>query len=261
METRELGAGGPRVPVVGMGTWQTLDVRGHRDDVVAAALDSGATFLDTSPMYGEAQRVLAHGLEGRRDEAFVADKLWTSDDREAEAQARYSLDLYGRVDLFQVHNLVATAKRLDLLERLRDEGRVGVIGATHYSAAAFSDLAEVMRSGRIQAIQVPYNPRQREVEREILPLAEELGLGVVVMRPFGEGALLRREPPGAELEALGVDTWAQALLKWVLSDPRVTVAIPASSKPERVRANAAAGDGRWLDASQRAVIARLATTG
>ena len=106
MEKRELGRGGPLVPVVGMGTWQTLDVSGSRDEVVHAALDSGATFLDTSPMYGEAQRVLAHGLKGRRDEAFVADKLWTSDDAEAVEQARRALDWYGRVDLYQVHNLV-----------------------------------------------------------------------------------------------------------------------------------------------------------
>jgi diketogulonate reductase-like aldo/keto reductase len=259
MEKRELGRGGPQVPVVGMGTWQTLDVGGARDDVVHAALEAGASFLDTSPMYGEAQRVLAHGLEGRRDEAFVADKLWTSDDAEAERQAQRALDWYGRVDLYQVHNLVGWRARLDLLEKLRDEGRVGVIGATHYSARAFGELAEVMRTGRIGAIQIPYNPRQREVEREVLPLAEELGIGVVVMRPFGEGALVRRSPAQAELDALGVRSWPEALLKWGLSDPRITVAIPASSKPERVRANAAAGDGPWLDEDQREHVARLAS--
>jgi aryl-alcohol dehydrogenase-like predicted oxidoreductase len=252
METRELGAGGPRVPVVGMGTWQTLDVRGDRDDVVHAALDAGSTFLDTSPMYGEAPRVLAHGLEGRRDEAFVADKLWTPDDAKAERQAERALNWFGRVDLYQVHNLVKTSARLSLLERLKEEGKVGVIGATHYSASAFDELAEVMRSGRIQAIQIPYNPRQREVEKEILPLAEELGIGVVVMRPFAEGALVRRQ---TEFEGL---TWPQALLKWVLSDPRITVAIPATSKPERVHENAAAGDGAWFDDDQRAHVARLA---
>jgi aryl-alcohol dehydrogenase-like predicted oxidoreductase len=252
METRELGAGGPQVPVVGMGTWQTLDVSGDRDDVVHAALDAGSTFLDTSPMYGQAPRVLAHGLEGRRDEAFVADKLWTPDDAEAERQAERALNWFGRVDLYQVHNLVSTPARLALLERLKEEGKVGVIGATHYNASAFDELAAVMRSGRIQAIQIPYNPLQREVEREILPLAEELGLGVVVMRPFAEGALVRRQP---EFEGL---TWPQALLKWVLSDPRVTVAIPATSKPERVFENAAAGDGAWFDDDQRAHVARLA---
>jgi diketogulonate reductase-like aldo/keto reductase len=258
MEQRELGAGGPLVCAVGMGTWQTLDVPGHRNDVVEAALDSGSTFLDTSPMYGEAERVLAEGLDGRRDEAFVADKLWTPDDGEAEAQATRALDWYGRVDFYQVHNLVAWRKRLTLLERLRDEDRVGTIGATHYNPSAFGELAEVMRSGRITAIQIPYNPVEREVEREILPLAEELGLGVVVMRPLGAGALVSRSPPAADLAPLGVETWAQALLKWVLSDPRITVAIPASSKAERVRANAAAGDPPWFDSDQRALVARLA---
>src|SRR3954447_13749731 len=254
MERRELGRGGPQVSVVGMGTWQTLDVRGERDDLVHAALDAGATFLDTSPMYGQAQRVLAHGLQGRREEAFVADKLWTPDDAEAERQAERALDWYGRVDLYQVHNLVGWRARLDLLERLRDEGRVGVIGATHYAASAFGELAEVMRTGRIRAVQVPYNPVQRQVEREILPLAEELGIGVVVMRPFGEGSLVRREPNGFSLDGL---SWPHALLKWGLSDPRVTVAIPASSKVERVRANAAAGAAPWLDPEQREYVARL----
>jgi aryl-alcohol dehydrogenase-like predicted oxidoreductase len=246
METRELGRGGPRVPVVGMGTWQTLDVRGTRDDLVHAALDAGSTLIDTSPMYGEAQRVLAHGLEGRRSEAFVADKLWTPDDAEAQRQAARALDWYGRVDLYQVHNLVGWRARLDLLERLKADGKVGVIGATHYSPSAFDELATVMRSGRIGAIQIPYNPVERDVEREILPLAEELGLGVLVMRPLGAGRLVDRVS-------------ADELLKWVLSDPRVTAAIPASSKAERIRSNAAAGDGPWLDADEREAIARRAT--
>src|SRR3954454_534426 len=124
MEHRQLGAGGPEVSVVGMGTWQTLDVPEGRDDVVTAALDAGSTFLDSSPMYGGAERTVAQGLGDRRDEAFVATKLWTADDAEAERQAERALRWYGRVDLYQVHNLLGTDKRLDLLERLRDEGRV-----------------------------------------------------------------------------------------------------------------------------------------
>ena len=258
MQQRELGAGGPRVSVVGMGTWRTLDLPEGRADVVAAALDAGSTFVDSSPMYGHAERALAEGLGDRRGEAFVATKLWTPDDAEAERQAERAIAWYGgRVDLYQVHNLVGTGRRLDLLERLRGQGKVGCIGATHYSASAFGELASVMRSGRIDAIQIPYSPRQREVEREILPLAEELGIGVVVMRPLGEGALVRNAPPRAELEALGVETWPQALIKWAISDPRVTVAIPASSKAERVTSNARAGDPPFFDSDQRERVSRL----
>jgi aryl-alcohol dehydrogenase-like predicted oxidoreductase len=266
MERRALGAGGPEVPVVGLGTWQTLDVRGaaaeaSAHEVVAAALDAGATFVDTSPMYGEAERVLAGGLGARREQAFVADKIWTPDARTGEAQARAALAWYGRIDLYQVHNLVNTRAHLDLLERLRGEGRVGHIGATHYSASAFGDLAAVMRSGRIDAIQIPYNPHEREVEREILPLAAELGLGVVVMRPLGGGGLVRRAPAERDLAPLagfGVRTWSQALIKWAMSDARCTVAIPATSRAERARENAAAGEPPWLGPDERALVARLA---
>jgi aryl-alcohol dehydrogenase-like predicted oxidoreductase len=262
MEKREI-AGEP-LPVVGMGTWQTLDARGAAAEanahaVVQSALGAHVRVFDSSPMYGEAERVLAAGLEGRRDKAYVATKIWTPDPAEGRRQAERALAWYGgRVDLYQVHNLVSTAAHLDMLERLRDEGHVRHIGATHYSASAFGELARVMRGGRLDAIQIPYNPHEREVEAEILPLADELGLGVLVMRPLGGGRLARLNPPADALRELGVDTWAQALLKWVLSDPRCTVAIPATSRPERPAENAAAGKPPWFDAEQRALVSRLA---
>jgi aryl-alcohol dehydrogenase-like predicted oxidoreductase len=267
MELRALGDGGPRVPVVGMGTWRTFDVRGggaiERARLVTdAALAAGAKVLDSSPMYGAAEAVLGETLRDRRDEAFVATKVWSHDPEEGRRQASAALGFFGgRIDLLQVHNLAAWREQLDLIEELRSEGKVGLAGATHYSPSAFGELAEVMRTGRVQSIQVPYNPRERAVEREILPLAEELGIGVLVMRPFGEGSLMRRRPSPeqlAPLRELGVETWAQALLKWSLSDRRTTVAIPATSRPERMQENAAAGEPPWLGPDERALVERLA---
>ena len=248
-----------------MGTWRTLDVSGAdepaRHAVVHEALDAGCTVMDTSPMYGHAERVLADSLGDRRGEAFVATKVWTPDPREGRRQIDRALEWYGRVECYQLHNLVAWPNHLPVLEALRDDGRIGVIGATHYSAAAFGELAAVMRTGRIGMIQIPYNPREREVEREVLPLATELGLGVLVMRPLGGGPLAARTPSEADLAPLaefGVTTWAQALLKWALSDPRVTAVIPATSRPGRMTENAAAGSGPWFGRDERALVARLA---
>lgn len=268
METRALGHSGLNVPVIGMGTWRTFDVRGTEAEqnaarVVDRALDAGACFFDSSPMYGEAERVLGQALEGRRERALVATKVWTPSASEGRVQIDRALRFFGgRVDLYQVHNLVHWRAQLDELERRRRDGGVVAIGATHYSASAFGELAEVMKTGRISAIQIPYNPRQRDVERVILPLAADLGLGVVVMRPFAEGGLLRRFASEEELKPLapfGVRTWPQALLKWILSDVRCHVAIPATSRPERMNENAAAGDPPWFDAEQRAYVARLAS--
>jgi aryl-alcohol dehydrogenase-like predicted oxidoreductase len=267
MEHRALGDGGPELPVVGMGTWRTFDVRGSQGvaaarRVVDAALAAGVRVFDSSPMYGAAEEVLGAALEGRRDDAFVATKVWSHSPAEGRRQAERALRFFGgRVDLLQVHNLAAWPEQLALIEELRDSGRVGFAGATHYSPSAFAELARVMRTRRVQAVQVPYNPHERAVEREILPLATELGIGVLVMRPFGEGPLTRRPPEPAALEPLrelGVETWGQALLKWALSDPRCTVAIPATSRPERMTENAAAGDPPWLGPDERALVERLA---
>ncbi|MFL5734485.1 MAG: aldo/keto reductase [Chloroflexia bacterium] len=268
MDHRNLGRTSLRVPAVGMGTWQTFDVRGAsteraRREVVDAALDAGANFFDSSPMYGEAERVLGASLQGRREDALVATKVWTSSPAEGREQVERALAYFGgMVDLYQVHNLVAWPEQLALLEEMRAAGKVRAIGATHFSPSSFGELQTVMRTGRIEAIQVPYNPLEREVEREVLPLAANLGLGVVVMRPFAEGSLLRRPPSPRDLEplrAFGVTTWPQALLKWIVSDPRCHVTIPATSSPDRMRENAAAGNPPWFGPDERAYVARLAT--
>ena len=270
MERRPLGATGLDVPVVGMGTWRTFDVRGHDAEarcraVLDAAYDAGATLFDTSPMYGEAERVLAETMGARRDRAIVADKLWTTDDREATRQAQNALRWYGgRVDVYQVHNLVRLDARLALLRRLRDEGKVREVGATHYQHAAFPALLELVKSRAVDQIQIPYNARDRLAERELLPAAADHGVGVIVMRPFGEGSLLRHAPAPEALAPLapyGVRTWAQALLKFILSDERVSCAIPATSSPERMRENAEAGGEPWLDAEAREYVAGLTMNG
>jgi aryl-alcohol dehydrogenase-like predicted oxidoreductase len=267
MDTRPLGATGFQVPVIGMGTWRTFDVRGAAAEancraIAAAGHRAGVRFVDSSPMYGRAETVLANALGAHRAETIVATKVWAGSAAEGDAQIAHALSLFGgRVDLYQIHNLLSWRSHLDALEALRDQGAVGAIGATHYSASAFGELERVMRTGRITAIQIPYNPREREVERVVLPLAADLGLGVVIMRPFAEGGLVRRSPSAdalAPLAAYGVRTWAQALLKWGLSDPRCHVAIPATSNPARMTENAEAGRAPWFGPREREYVARLA---
>ena len=253
------------VPVVGMGTSTTYDVASvdeTRQRITTVALDAGATLVDSSPMYGAAERILGATLEARREEAIVATKVWTPDDGEAERQIDASLGFFGgHVEVFQIHNLVGWRTRLDQLERRRDRGELDVIGATHWQAGAFGELEDVMRTGRIGAVQVPYNPRQREVEARILPLAAELGLGVILMRPFAAGGLVGRAPSAGELAplaAFGVRTWPQALLVYGLSHPATSVSIPATSRPERMAENAAVGDGPWFGPDEKRLVERLA---
>ena len=256
MEERRLG------PVVGLGTWDTF---GGDERLARAVLDSplaaGARFVDSSPMYGQAERSLAAALEGRRDSAIVATKIWAPTVEEGRAQYADQLRWFDRVDVEQVHNLAAWKEHLPWLEDERDAGRIGRVGVTHYSPSAFGELAEAMGTRRFETVQLPYNPRERESERELLPLAEELGMAVIVMRPLGKGQLLRRPPDPRELEPLrdfGVETWAQALLKWALSDSRVDVVIPATRDPQHAVENATAGTPPWFGPEERRVVERLA---
>lgn len=256
MEERRLG------PVVGLGTWNSFkgDVA-LAHEVVGAALDAGTRCFDTSPMYGGAERGLGEALAARRDDALVLTKIWTPSADEARRQLADQLEWFGHVEIEQVHNLVAWEEHLPWLESERDAGRIGRIGVTHYSTSAFGELARTLHTKRFATLQVPLNPRERTCERELLPLAAELGVAVIVMRPFGEGALVARPPSATELAPLapfGVTTWPQALLKWALSDPRVDLVIPATSKPARTAENAAAGEPPWFGPDERALVERLA---
>ncbi|MBV8216972.1 MAG: aldo/keto reductase [Solirubrobacterales bacterium] len=243
MERRRFGRTGWEVPVIGLGTWQTFDVgRGQEDrarEVVEAVWTGGTRFFDSSPMYGRAEGVLGRALGGRRGDALVATKIWTSSEAEARSQFAAQLEFFGgRIDLEQVHNLVAWREHLDWMEDERAAGRIGFLGATHYASGAFDELEAVMRSGRIDAIQVPYNPLEREAERHILPLAAELDLGVIAMRPLGGGSLARRFD-------------AEELLKWTLADERVHVAIPGTASVAHARSNVAAGAPPWPASEER----------
>jgi diketogulonate reductase-like aldo/keto reductase len=267
MERRSLGGATAPVPVIGLGTWARLEAAaagGAVQSLIDGALDAGITVFDSSPMYGRAEALLSDALRTRRAEAFIATKIWTESAAKGQRQLDQAIDWFGPVELMQIHNLVAWRDHLPMLERARDEGRIGLIGATHYQESALGELEVVMRTGRIDAIQIPLNPHQRVAERRVLPLAEEMGLGVLVMRPLGSGPLVQHAPPAsalAPLAAFGVTTWAQALLKWGLSDERCTVSIPATSVVRRLDENAAAGRGPWFGPEERELVARLAGPG
>lgn len=258
MERRKLGKTGISVPVIGMGTWRTFDTSEDRRPLVKAAIEAGIDLFDSSPMYGRAEGVLAKAIEGQRDRVLIATKVWTNNPDEGRKQAEYALRLYGHVDVYQVHNLVNVPAQLALLEGLKKQGKVRAVGATHYLESAFHDMARLMASGRIEMIQIPYNPLRRAAEEELLPLAESMGLGVFVLSPLQDG-ILRRRPTRDELKELGVDTWAEAVLKWIASDRRVSTVLTATSKVEHLRESARAGNPPLFTEDQRELVVRIAT--
>jgi diketogulonate reductase-like aldo/keto reductase len=258
VEERKLG------PVVGLGTWNTFDTDASlAREVVAAALDAGTSVFDTSPMYRGAERSLGEALGERRGEAAIATKIWARSVDEGKEQFARQLEWYGgHVEVEQIHNLVLWREQLQWLEREHADGRIGKLGVTHYDEGMQSALAEALRTPKFQTLQIPYNPYERACERELLPLAAELGIAVIVMRPLGGGGGIVTRPPSddelAPLREFGIETWSQALLKWALSDERVDLVIPATSKPERTRQNAAAGSPPWFGPEERALVERLA---
>lgn len=256
MRTRPIPASGEALPVIGLGTYQGFDVApgsaayAQLPDVLRALFAAGGSVIDSSPMYGRAEATTGELLAaaGARSRAFLATKVWTRGGVEGRRQIDESLRLLraGPIDLMQVHNLLDWRTHLPALPELKAAGRIRYLGITHYHAGAYEELAAVMRAERFDFLQINYSLDEREAERRILPLAAERGMAVLINRPFGGGGLLRqlrdRPLPGWAAE-IGAASWAQLLLKFVLSQPAVTCAIPGTGRPGHMADNARAGAG------------------
>jgi diketogulonate reductase-like aldo/keto reductase len=256
------------LPMVGLGTWITFNVgrdvalRAECARVVQAFLDGGGRVIDSSPMYGSAQDVVGHALRtlGAAGRAFAADKVWTGDGEKGAAQIEASRQLWGvpRFALLQVHNLLNWQAHLPMLLRMKAEGRVGHVGITTSEGRRHAEFEQLMRTQPLDFVQFTYNPLDREAEQRLLPLAADRGIAVLVNRPFQQGGLTRRLarhplPPWAA-EA-GAESWAQLVLKFILSHPAVTCVIPATTQVAHVRENLAAARGALPDAALRRRIA------
>ncbi|MEJ8836009.1 aldo/keto reductase [Ramlibacter sp. AN1133] len=260
--TRAIPSSGEPIPRVGLGTWITFNVgndppaRAHCAQVLRAFFEAGGRLVDSSPMYGSSQGVVGEALRslGAQQRVFAADKVWTGADGAAQLEASRALWQLPRFDLLQVHNLLAWEKQLPLLHRMKDEGRVRYVGITTSEGRRHREFEQIMRNQRLDFVQFTYNLLDRDVEQRLLPVAAERGLAVLVNRPFQEGELLRRLqrfplPPWAG--EIGCTSWAQFALKFVISHPAVTCAIPATRRIDHVRENMAVARGPFPDAAMR----------
>ena len=256
MRTRPIPATGEALPVIGCGTYVGFDVAPGSAEyqrlpgVLQALFGAGGAVIDSSPMYGRAETVTGELLAaaGSHAKAFLATKVWTRGRAEGIRQMEESLRRLQveRLDLMQIHNLLDWKTHLATLREWKAAGRVRYLGVTHYTAGAYDALEAVMRAETLDFVQINYSADEREAERRILPLAAERGMAVIINRPFGGGGLLRRLrarplPPWAA--EIGATSWAQVLLKFVLSHPAVTCTIPGTSRPEHMADNALAGTG------------------
>ena len=263
--SKPIPSAGEGLPAVGLGSWITFNVGNDRiardacAQVMRAFFDSGGRLIDSSPMYGSSQEVIGYGLAKLNGppSLFSADKVWISSGARGPDQIEASRRLWGvpRFDLLQVHNLLSWEQHLRTLLDMKDAGRLRYVGVTTSEGRRHGDVERIIRAQRIDFVQVTYNILDRQVEERILPLARDRGIGVIVNRPFREGELLRkigRYPlPGWAAE-IGCTSWAQIILKFIVSHPAVTCAIPATTRVDHVRENMAAATGPLPDAAMRA---------
>jgi len=266
--SRAIPSSGEALPLVGLGSWITFNVgedRAARDasaEVMRAFFQAGGRLIDSSPMYGSAQDVIGYGLKkiGRPGDLFAADKVWISTGAEGRAQIEQSRRLWGipRFDLVQVHNLLSWQGHLPTLFAMKAAGQLRYVGITTSHGRRHGEMAQIMASQPLDFAQLTYNLIDREVEQRLLPLARERGIAVIVNRPFQQGALIRRlerhplPPWAAEIDCT---SWAQFALKFIISHPAVTCAIPATTRVDHVRENLVAASGRLPDQAVRARMA------
>jgi diketogulonate reductase-like aldo/keto reductase len=268
VSTKPIPSTGEALPLVGLGSWITFNVgddavaRASCAEVMGAFFAAGGRLIDSSPMYGSAQAVIGDGLARLAHPAglFAADKVWISSGDDGPAQIEESRAHWGipRFDLLQVHNLLAWEDHLATLFAMKAGGKLRYVGITTSHGRRHDDIEAIIKREPIDFVQVTYNVVDREVEKHILPLAADKGIAVIVNRPFQQGALIdaveRHALPDFAAE-LGATNWAQVLLKFIISHPAVTCAIPATSKVEHVRENMAAARGILPDEALRRRIA------
>ena len=263
---RPIPSTGESIPAIGLGTWITFNVGDDpvlRDEcaaVMAAFFESGGRMIDSSPMYGSSQGVIGDGLKkiGNAN-VFSADKVWISSGTRGPAQMEASRK-YWRVpkfDLLQVHNLVAWEEHLRTLFSMKAAGQVRYVGITTSEGRRHGDFEKIMRAHPLDFVQFSYNILDREAENRLLPLARERGIAVIINRPFREGDLVKtimRKPIPAFAAEIGATSWAQLILKFIISHPAVTCVIPATTRVDHVQENVAAARDPMPDAAMRARI-------
>jgi diketogulonate reductase-like aldo/keto reductase len=262
--TKPIPSTGEPLPVIGVGTWQTFDVgssaaaRAPLREVLKLMTQAGRGVVDSSPMYGSSESVAGDLMAelGLHDKLFVATKVWTSgrDAGVKQMQTSFRRLRVERMDLMQVHNLVDVATHTETLKEWKQKKRVRYIGITHYTSSAYAEVERVLKTGQYDFLQINYSLAERESEKRLLPLARDRKIAVIANRPFAEGALFRQVkgkalPPWAA--ELGIASWAQYFLKWIVSHPAVTCAIPGTGKPEHMKDNLGAGYGALPDEKTR----------
>lgn len=266
--TRAIPSSGEAVPLVGLGSWITFNVgndraaRDARAEVMRAFFLAGGRLIDSSSMYGSSQEVIGFGLKkiGRPANLFAADKVWISDGAAGRAQIERSRRNWGipRFDLIQVHNLLLWQVHLPTLFAMKAAGQLRYVGITTSHGRRHDEMAQIMASQPLDFVQLTYNLIDREAEQGLLPLARERGIAVIGNRPFQQGALLRRlgrHPLPRWAAEIDCASWAQFALKFIISHPAVTCAIPATTRADHVRENMGAASGRLPDQAMRARMA------